>query len=173
LYNIFRVIHLRNYQKPIKYYLLLLLLSFLIIGGFGFYQYLQGDLVIGDIWALILMPIVFVGLYYGSDVAVRKIQEKRKKKDYEGNFLEAVGLRLRLTNQFLIEDFRKLQTSEKFQESMKIAFKISREGESELFTLEKLERKFDKRTVEYKAIVEVISYLKELRDTANVTPESK
>ncbi len=164
---------MRNYQKPFKYYLLLLLLSFVIIGGFAFYQYLQGNLVIGDIGALILMPIVFVGLYYGSDVAIRKIQEKRKKKDYEGNFLEAVGLRLRQTNQFLIEDFRKLQTSVKFQESMKIAFKISKEGENEFYSIEKLERKFDKKSVEFHAITEVVKYLKELRDAQGVSPDSK
>ena len=51
---------------------------------------------------------------------------------------------MREDNAFLIEEYRRLQINEKFQESLKIGYEIYINGESDQFYINKLERKFKK-----------------------------
>ncbi len=46
------------------------------------------------------------------------------KTNHEDRFLESVNVKMRESNQFLVEDFRRLQINPKFQESLKMALYI-------------------------------------------------
>jgi hypothetical protein len=45
-----------------------------------------------------------------------------------------------------------------------MAYKIHQDGEDEVFNIEKLEKKFKKDTMEYRAMSFVLAYLEENRD---------
>lgn len=152
---------MKKYLKSKKYYLLLLLLSFAIMGASLLYKYIKGTSSTTDVLSLFAVPAFFVGFMLLFDYIMQKIADRKKKKDYEGLFLEAVASKMRASNQFLIEDFRHLQMSDKFQNAVRIAYLITKEGESEGRNLLSLEKKFEKRTLEYKAIQYVIEVVKE------------
>lgn len=152
---------MKKYLKSKTYYLLLLALSFAIMGISLLYKYIKGTSTTTDVLALFAVPAFFVGFMLLFDYIMQKIADRKKKKDYEGLFLEAVAAKMRASNQFLIEDFRHLQISEKFQNAVRIAYLITKEGESEGRSIANLEKKFEKRTLEYKALQYVIEVVKE------------
>jgi len=92
---------------------------------------------------------------------MQKIKDKRYKTNYEDQFLELVNNKMRSSNQFLIEDFRRIQMNAKFQESLKMAYYIYQNGENDVFTLSKLEKKFDSKSIEGRAMTFVITEVKE------------
>jgi hypothetical protein len=152
---------MRKYKKPIKFYLFLFALTSMVIGGYTVYLMIQGDIQERDLLNLFLLPPSFTMMYYIFDSIMQKIADRKKKTDFESLFLEEVGKRLTAANTFLIEDFRKLQTNTKFQESLKIAYAIFDKGETPDWTIEKLERRFDKRSIEAKAMIIIVDYIKE------------
>jgi len=92
---------------------------------------------------------------------VDKSAEKKRKVDYEGNFLRKIGELMSESKQFLIEDFRKLQRSEKFQTQVHNAYLIYQNGETEIISLEKISKKFRADTLEARAMAFVCSFVKE------------
>jgi hypothetical protein len=165
---------MKQHKKPFKYYIILFVGSFAVLGAVTLYKFFTSGLVLTDIWTLIAMPVVFTGIYWGGDTIMQKIADKKYRHDYEGRFLDAIGDLMRNANEFLIEDFRRLQDNQKFQETLKIAFAISKNGETETTNLEKLEKKFEKRTVEYKAMQYVIPFVKtRLEEKARLDEQKK
>jgi hypothetical protein len=166
---------MKQQKKPFRYYVILFVGSFAVLGGVTLYKYFSGGgLVLTDLWTLIAMPFIFTGIYWGGDTIMQKIADRKHKFDYEGRFLDAIGDLMRNANEFLLEDFRRLQNSQKFQETLKIAFAISKNGETETANLEKLEKKFEKRTVEYKAMLYVIPFVKtRLEEKAKLDEQKK
>jgi hypothetical protein len=152
---------MKKTKKPIKYYLLLLTLSFVVMGLSIIYKAFTSAVQTSDFVYLFIIPLLFTGVYWGVDTLAVKFSEKKAKKDYEGQFLEVVADRMRESKAFLIEDFRHLQNSQKFQETMRTAFLITQKGEDENRTIERLEKKFEKRTIEYKAMQYVIPVVKQ------------
>ncbi len=125
----------------------------------------SGKAVAQDLYSLWFMPVIFTIIYYGGDVILERMTRKRHKENFEADFLVAVSDLMQKSNAFLIEDFRKLQMDQKFQDSLKIAFFIYQNGENEQWTLAKLEKKFRPETIESKAMEQVINYVKEKRDS--------
>ena len=159
------MIKLKRYKKPRKFYLLLLLITFIIIGGYTLYLHFSGNLEATDIWNLFALPVIFVGIYWAGDTLLQKITDKRFKTNYEDRFVELVNQKMRDSKQFLIEDYRKLQLNPKFQESLKMGYQIYQNGETEVFTIAKLEKKFEAKTVEGLAMTFVIQEIQKKLDT--------
>jgi hypothetical protein len=152
---------MKKFRKPFKFYVILFILSSIVIGAYTIYRMFADDIGISELYTLWFLPLFFITIYYGSDFLLDKIFNRKKKVDYEGKFLNAVGEKMRKTNEFLIEDYRRLQINFKFQESLKMAYKIYIDGEDEIFNIKKLKRKFNNGTVENRAMEYVIDYIKE------------
>jgi len=164
---------MKKFVKPFKFYLSLFIFSSLLILGYSLYKIINDGTSVGELYTTWFLPIFFIGIYWGSDVLLEKVFNRKKKVDYEGKFLDAIGEKMRSDNAFLIEDYRRLQINMKFQAALKIAFKIHQDGEDEEFSLDKLKRKFKKDTVENKAMTYVIDYIKENKVNDSNQDENK
>lgn len=152
---------MKNEKKPKYYYLIIFVGTVLVMGIYLIMNYLDGTLQTNQIWVYALIPFLFTGVYWGGDVLFRKLRNRKAKVDYEQLFLDAIGQRMRESNAFLVEDFRRLQDSQRFQEALKTAYFISQNGEESRISLDHLERKFEKRTVEYRAMQFVTAFVRE------------
>lgn len=119
------------------------------------------DASVQDVYTLWLMPFIFTGFYYGSDWLIYRFSKRKKKINYEDKFLNEISEKMRESNEFLIEEFRKLQINKKFQEDLKKAYFIYENGEDETYNISRLEKKYRKDSLEKRAMAFVISYLKE------------
>lgn len=129
------------------------------------YMIYSGKAVAKDLYSLWFMPLVFTVIYYGGDAILERMGRKRHKENFEADFLLAVSELMRQSNEFLIEDFRKLQMNQKFQDSLKIAFFIYQNGENEQWSLAKLGKRFRPETIESRAMDQVVKYVGEKRDS--------
>lgn len=154
---------MKKFKKPLKFYLIMFLILILAVGGYSIYKVLADNTPISELVSLWILPIIFIFVYYGSDSLLDKLFNKKKKIDYEAEFIEKIAGRMRDSNEFLVEDYRRLQINQKFQDSLKMAYQIFLDGESELFNIQKLERKFKKDSIEYRAMKYVIQYLEETK----------
>lgn len=148
-------------KKPLKFYLGIFALSALIILGYSLYMILTDRAEPIELVSLWFMPLVFTGIYYVGDVIIYKIANRRGKQNDQTEFLELISAKLRESGLFLLEDFRKMQLNQKFQENLKIAYQIWKNGESDLWTIAKLEKRFRPQTPESKAMDIVINTLRE------------
>lgn len=144
-----------------RFYLGIFILSAIIILAYSLYMIFTDKATAGDLYSLWFMPVVFTGVYYLSDVLMDKIGRKRKKNNYEAEFLAVVSEKMRLDDSFLVEDYRRLQLNQKFQETLKIAYQIYQNGENEQFNFSRIEKKFRPDSVEFKAIQVVVELIKE------------
>lgn len=152
---------MKQYKKPFKFYLLIFAFSSLIILGYSIYLYVNGQAALSDLVTLWILPFFFTLIYYLGDLLLFKISNRRKKIDYEQLFLEAIAKRMRESKAFVIEDFRKLQRSERFQTQVKNAYEIYKNGESELYSIEKIDKKFRDDSLEGKAMKYVLAFVSE------------
>ncbi|MDP2424969.1 MAG: hypothetical protein Q8M70_01230 [bacterium] len=155
---------MKNQRKPLKYYLLMYVLIMLFTGGYTVFMLIRGTLEVSDLWLMLTMPVLFVFFLFLFDTLRAKIFSKKPKVDLQKEFLMKVSEQLRATNEFGIEDYRKLQLNQRFQDSLRIAYTIASQGETEDKNLSRLEKKFDKRTIEGKAMHIVARFVKELRN---------
>jgi len=151
-------------KKPFKFYLLIFVFSALIVIAYTLYEVLARDTPVSDVYAMWLMPFLFTFFYWGSDALILKFSKRKKKVDYEAKFLDDISKRMRDSQEFLVEEFRRLQINSKFQEDLRKAYQIHQEGETEVFNIQKLERKYKKGTIEKRAMKHVIEYLKENKE---------
>jgi len=152
---------MKKFKKPFKFYFALFAISMILILGYSFYLMIFKDSVFSQVYPMWFLPPFFVTIYYGSDVLLDVMFNRKKKNDYENKFLEVIGERMRESKVFTIEDFRRLQLNMKFQECLTMAYHIYSDGENEVFTIEKLKRKFKKNTLEERAMKFVVAYLEE------------
>ncbi len=152
---------MRQYKKPMKFYFTIFVLTSLIVLGYSIYLFIAANAELQDLIILWILPFFFTMIYYGGDSLMQWIANKRKKIDYEGLFLSEIGRRMNESKSFLIEEFRRLQTSEKFQTQVKVAYEIYQSGETENYTIEKLKKKFRADSIEGRAMVFVIEYVEE------------
>lgn len=155
-------------KKPFKFYLIVFLLSALIIAAYSLYMILIKDTPVEEVYTLWFMPPFFVFFYWGSDAIILKITNRKKKVDYEAKFLETISEKMRDSEEFLVEDFRRLQINVKFQEDLKKAYLIYKNGEDEVFNIKKLENKYRKNTIEKRAMKFVVDYLKEKKELPEI-----
>jgi len=152
---------MENRKKTFKFYLTIFLMSTFVVLAYSLYMIISGKVEAKDMISFWFLPPIFTALYYGSDVLRDKIYKKRRKPDPEKEFLEKSSKRLRESGEFLIEDFRRLQGSQKFQEAIKTAFQITQTGEDDTWTLDKLDKKFRPDTTEGKAMSYIVAYARE------------
>ncbi len=152
---------MRKHRKPFKFYLYMFLFAIVLVIIYTLYNIIRGTVDYNELIITWLLPFIFVGFYYGSDTLMDKLTKKKEKVDYEDKFLDRISEAMRNSNEFLIEDFRKLQLNEKFQKAVQDAYNVYQNGENELYNLQRIEKKFKKDTIEHKAILFVLSYIKE------------
>ncbi|MCK4551792.1 MAG: hypothetical protein KAU02_02660 [Tenericutes bacterium] len=152
---------MRTTRKPFKFYFYIFIFSVVIVAGYSLYMIYSEGKSVSDVYNLWFMPPIFTGFYYGSDLLIDKFTNRKKKINYEANFLAEISKKMNEGKVFLVEEFRRLQNNYKFQEDLKRAYQIYTNGESEVFTIAKLEKKYRKDTVEFKAMKYVVEYLKE------------
>ncbi|MDD4184090.1 MAG: hypothetical protein PHI01_01575 [Candidatus Izemoplasmatales bacterium] len=165
---------MKRQMKPIKYYLFIFLLSVIIVAGYTLYMVLTDKAEIAELTSLFFVPLVFTGIYWLGDFLLDKIANKKRKVDYEAEFVREINKKMHDSNAFILEDYRKLQQDQKFQTSLKIAYQIAKNGETEQWTIEKLEKKFRPQTLEARAMSYVIEHVRYVRKTSdNSLPESE
>ncbi|MGE4571642.1 MAG: hypothetical protein AB7E09_02745 [Candidatus Izemoplasmatales bacterium] len=164
---------MKKFRKPFKFYLTLFILSSVLIIAYSIFKMVRDDTPLSDLYSTWFIPLFFILIYWSSDWILDKIFNRKQKVDYESKFLDTIGQKMRDANAFLIEDYRRLQINQKFQASLKIAYKIYTDGEDDTFTIDKLEKKFKKDAIEYKAMQFVVDYLKENRDLNGKNKENK
>ena len=152
---------MRRTRKPFKFYFYIFIFSVVIVAGYSLYMIYSQDKSVNDVYSLWFMPPIFTGFYYGSDWLIDKIANRKKKVNYEAKFLSEISKKMVESQEFIVEEFRRLQNNYKFQEDLKRAYQIHANGETEVFTIAKLEKKYRKDTLEFRAMKCVLDYLKE------------
>lgn len=152
---------MRQIKKPFKFYLIIFIFSVVLVLGYSIYMMFFKDATVNDVYVLWFMPFIFTGFYYGSDVLMDRFNKRKRKIDYEAEFLDKISQIMRDSNEFLIEEFRRLQINKNFQESLKKAYYIYENGENETYNINRLEKKYRKGSLEKRAMEYVINYLKE------------
>ncbi len=152
---------MRRQKKPFKFYLIIFIFSVVLVIGYSLYMIFFKDGQVSELYPLWFMPIIFTGFYYVSDTLMDKIANRKKKVSYESIFLGEVSKKMRESNEFIVEEYRRLQNSRTFQDDLKKAYFIYKDGENETYNIERLEKKYKKDSLEKKAMKHVIEYLKE------------
>lgn len=148
-------------KKPFRFYIIIFVFSMLMVAAYSLYAIYVQDREVADIYTIWFMPLIFTAFYYGSDALIYKLTNRKKKVDFEGKFLNDISKRMRDSNEFIVEEFRRLQNNVKFQEDLNKAYKIFKEGENEVLLIAKLERKYRKDSLEQRAMKYVTDYLRE------------
>jgi len=156
---------MRKFRKPFKFYILMFVILSLAVAGYSLYKILKDGTPVSDLSSLWVLPLIFIVIYMGSDMLLDKLFNKKKQINYEEKFVEEIAKRMRESNDFLVEDYRRLQINPKFQEALKIGYQIYLNGENEIYNIDKIERKFKKGTIEFKAIGYVLDYIRESQKT--------
>jgi hypothetical protein len=151
---------LKTTKKPLKFYLLMYLLLTVVIGGYTAYLIIQGTMQARDLWNAVVLPPLFTIVYYVMDTILLKIAKRKGKIDHEGLFLDDIARRMQASKLFGVEDFRRLKISPRFQDVLKVAFWIYQNGETEDRNLARLEKKFDRKSLEAKAMPFVLDTVK-------------
>lgn len=154
---------MKRFKKPFKFYVIMFLVLAIAVGGYSVYKIFVDNTPVKDVSSLWALPVIFIIIYYGSDTLIDKLFNKKQQINYESKFIEEIAKKMRESNEFLIEDYRRLQLNQKFQDSLKIAYQIFLNGENELFNIKKLERKFKDNTLEKKAMDFVINHIRETK----------
>lgn len=152
---------MKRQRKPFKFYVIIFVFSVILVAAYTIYMIAAQGSTIGEVYPLWFMPFIFTGFYYGSDALIDRISRKKKKVNYEANFLSAVSERMRNSEEFIVEEFRRLQINKTFQDDLKKAYNIYQNGETELYSIERLEKKYRKESLEKKAMKYVIEFLRE------------
>lgn len=160
---------MRQQIKPFKFYLIIFLFSVALIVAYTLFMIFAQEQTISDVYTLWFMPFIFTGIYYGTDWIADRLQKKKKRKDYEGNFLRDISKNMQESNEFIIEEFRRLQVNKIFQDDLKKAYYIYSSEEDSDANIDRLEKKYRKGTLENRAIKFVVKYLRENKKT----PESE
>ncbi|MGE0002988.1 MAG: hypothetical protein AB7S88_00845 [Candidatus Izemoplasmatales bacterium] len=164
---------MRQYKKPLKYYLGIFALLSIIVLGYSIYLIATTEAQVADLLVLWTIPVFFALIYYGGDTLIQKIADRKKKVDYEGIFLKEVADKMSATKSFLIEDYRRLQHHERFQEAMKAVYKVLQDGNDESGNLDRLEKKFRLGSVEERALGIAIDLVREKNNAKASQPEEK
>lgn len=151
-------------EKTLRYYLFVYLLS---LGGLFVYLTYQAWRNDGYdetlIYSLLWIPIFVTLFVFFIDKITdlfrgKKSQtEDQKLKEYIDSMAKAIDEELDL----LVEDYRKLKESHRFQKGLHQAYHIVQNGETEELSFEYIIKKYPKHSLEYKAMMTVIEKTKE------------
>ncbi|MBN2877561.1 MAG: hypothetical protein JXL85_07915 [Bacilli bacterium] len=156
---------MRQQIKPFKFYLIIFLFSVALIVAYTLFMILGQGQTVSDVYTLWFMPFIFTGIYYATDWIADRLNKKKKRKDYEGSFLREISKTMQESNEFIIEEFRRLQVNKTFQDDLKKAYYIYSSEEDSTANIDRLEKKYRKGTLENRAIKFVVDYLRENKKT--------
>ncbi len=154
---------MHNYKKTFKFYLYRFIYFSILVIVYNIYSIYTDSVSVSDLAVTWVLPFIFIGVYYLGNNILDKFKKKKHVINYEVNFLETISSNMRKSGEFILEDFRKLKSNDKFQKAVKDAYNIYENGETELYNFQRLEKKFRKDSIEHNAILFVISYIKENR----------
>ncbi len=156
---------MRQQIKPFKFYLIIFIFSVVLVTAYSLFMIYGQDQTVSDVYLLWFMPFIFTGIYYGTDWIADRLQKNKKKKDYEGNFLHEISIIMQNSNEFIIEEFRRLQVNTTFQSDLKKAYYIYNNGGEDVVGINRLEKKYRNGTLENRAMKYVVNYLRENKKT--------
>lgn len=138
-------------------YLLIMLFTI----GYSVFMLIRGDLEGQDILFMLGVPPIFILFLFLFDQFRFYVFRRNKPQNPKVTFFEDISLAMRTSKLFTVEDFRKLQSDKYFQETLKQAqYKLEMNQIDETYC-NRLEKKYDKKTVEGKAMEIVLHYLQE------------
>ena len=110
------------------------------------------------------LPILFIGFLYVFNSVLDKFfpPKDNSVQDEFADFLKAVTTKVNNEGDFGIEDFNKLKDSERFQKVLFQTFQIKQHGETDEFNFRKIEKRFKKGSLEYKAASIVLDEVKKM-----------
>lgn len=149
-----------NSKKGFKYYLFVFSMSvvaifiYLMINSFG-----GNEVTVQYIISILTVPFMFTLFLFLFDRLLGFFMPKKKnmETDVYEQFLVTSTEKLRNTNEFTIEDFKRFRTNERFQRTLKMISKIEVNGETQDANYKMVEKRFKKDTIEHKAIQYLIS----------------
>lgn len=148
-------------NKGMKYYLIVFFVSMAFVLVYGtIVSVSSGGIDFVYLMSLATVPFAFTGFLILFDFLLAKILPKKPAvkamNEYEQYVLNATEI-LKETEEFSIEDFRKMRNSDRFQKTLKRLHQIQTFGETEENNYRMIEKKFKKDSVEYKAIQKLIN----------------
>lgn len=153
-------------KKGLKYYFRLYLLLITVYGGITVIMAAMNDWTFEStqLLSVLYLPVLFIIFMYIFDLIFSLIFKPKAKtvEDDLQNFVEKVVIEVQKEKEFTIEDFRRLQESDRFQKALHHSFDIYKNGETKDMNLSFLEKKFKKDTVEGKAMVIVLNEVKKM-----------
>lgn len=158
--------------KNFRYYLMIFIISTIAIALFVGVDAIQnGKIDTNLLFTAAFAPLVFSVFLFLFDkifemIFPKKLKKKQDNKDNYQQFLNVINKEVELQTDFSIEDYRRLRDSEKFQKSLKQAFRILEDGESEDISYTYLSKKYKKDSREYTAMNIVINEVKKLKENS-------
>jgi uncharacterized membrane protein len=153
-------------EKTLRYYLFVYLLS---LGGLFVYLSYQawrnGGYDEFLLTTLIWIPF-FVTLFvfvFDKISSLFKPKTKKNKANYE-RYLEIMANEIDQKHELLVEDFRKLKESDRFQKGLHQAYQILENGETKDLNFDYIIKKYPKHSIEYEAMNTVIEKTKEYKE---------
>jgi len=139
------------------------------------HTFVYGRFLIDEI-GLIVFPIIFTFMFFLIDLLTKLIKGKKKREQEENErkydeFVDDIGNELNRTHIFNQEDFRHFRENKKFQECLQKLYKIYTDGENEEVNYALVLRKFEKNTVERKAIEFLVVYTEKRRKLKETTSD--
>lgn len=163
---------MRQYKKPKSFYYTVFGLTSLIVLGYSIYLFFSVGASVAELWVLWILPFPFTMIYYGGDTLMQWFANKRKKVDHEGDFYGLIAKKMTESKTFFIEEFRKLQQSAVFQTQVHIAFLIYQDGESDIYSVDKLKKKFRSDSLEGRAMAFAIQIVEDkLAESTNISDQ--
>ncbi len=153
-------------KKGFKYYLRLYALIMSVYVIFTVIMAATNDWTFDPLQlaSVVYLPIMFVVFLFLFDSIFGTIfKPKTLVRDEEFTaFAKKAANAMDEKENFTIEDFRRLQESDKFQKALRHAFDITIDGETEEMNTNYLEKKFKKDTIEGKALRIVLDEVKKM-----------
>jgi len=150
-------------EKTLRYYLFVYLLS---LGGLFVYLSFMAwrndgydELLFTSLLWIPIFVTLFVFVIDKVSGLFRPNKDKNKRKKFE-IYLDTMAKELEEEHDFLVEDFRKLKESDRFQKGLKQAYQILENGETDSLNFAYIIKKYPKQSLEYKAMMTVIDRTK-------------
>lgn len=151
-------------EKTLRYYLFVYLLS---LGGlfvYLTYQAWRNDGYDGTlIYSLLWIPIFVTMFVFFIDKITDLFRGKKRHTDdqKQKEYIDYMAKAIDEENDLLVEDYRKLKESHRFQKGLHQAYQIAQNGETKELSFEYIIKKYPKQSIEYKAMLTVIDKTKE------------
>lgn len=151
----------KGFKHYIRMYLLLLVVytgMTVVVAAMNSWDFDSQQLV-----SILYLPIIFVLFLFVFDTIFALIFKPKGKTDSDDDF-KSFGRRvtseMKKKDMFSIEDYRRLQESDRFQKALHHAFEIYENGEKPEMNIVFLEKKFKKDSIEGKAMTIVLDEVK-------------